>query len=82
MSSWRWGWAYWRTWRSIPSGTRTGAAGRQSVVCAAHRLDRPQAGQFQHNFAWQFIQLCNPELALAEIQARAMSNEPLLDYQI
>ncbi len=39
-------------------------------------------GQFQHNFAWQFIQLCNPELALAEIQARAMSNEPLLDYQI
>ena len=39
-------------------------------------------GQFQHNFTWQFIQLCNPELALAEIQARAMSNEPLLDYQI
>lgn len=41
-----------------------------------------EQGQFQHNFAWQFIQLCNPELALAEIQARAMSNEPLLDYQI
>ncbi len=39
-------------------------------------------GQFQHNFAWQFIQLCNPELALADIQARAMGGEPQIDYQI
>lgn len=39
-------------------------------------------GQFQHNFAWQFIQLCNPELALADIQARAMGGEPVIDYQI
>lgn len=39
-------------------------------------------GQFQHNFAWQFIQLCNPELALADIQARALHGEPLIDYQI
>lgn len=39
-------------------------------------------GQFQHNFAWQFIQLCNPELALADIQARALRNDGVLDYQI
>ncbi|WED77301.1 HTH-type transcriptional regulator Cbl [Aeromonas allosaccharophila] len=39
-------------------------------------------GQFHHNFAWQFIQLCNPELALADIQARAMGSEPALDFQI
>ncbi len=39
-------------------------------------------GQFQHNFAWQFIQLCNPELALADIQARAMGSEPAIDFQI
>lgn len=39
-------------------------------------------GQFQHNFAWQFIQLCNPELALADIQTRAMGGEPQIDYQI
>ncbi|MGL5322859.1 MAG: HTH-type transcriptional regulator Cbl, partial [Aeromonas veronii] len=39
-------------------------------------------GQFHHNFAWQFIQLCNPELALADIQARAMGCEPALDFQI
>ena len=39
-------------------------------------------GQFQHNFAWQFIQLCNPELALADIQARAMGSEAAIDFQI
>ena len=39
-------------------------------------------GQYQHNFAWQFIQLCNPELALADIQARAMGSEAAIDFQI
>lgn len=39
-------------------------------------------GQYQHNYAWQFIQLCNPELSLADIQAQALGNEPPLDYEI
>lgn len=40
-------------------------------------------GQFQHNFVWQFIQLCNPALSLTDIQSRVMGAvENSLDYQI
>jgi len=39
-------------------------------------------GQYQHNFAWQFIQQCNPQLALSDIQARVFGSEPMLDYEI
>ena len=39
-------------------------------------------GQYQHNFAWQFIQLCNPALASSDIQARVFGSDPVLDYEI
>lgn len=39
-------------------------------------------GQFQHNFAWRFIQLCNDELSLSDIQARVFGLEPMLEYEI
>ena len=39
-------------------------------------------GQFQHNYALQFIQLCNPELSLSDIQARILGQEEPLDYEI
>lgn len=39
-------------------------------------------GQFQHNYALQFIQLCNPELSLSDIQARILGQEQALDYEI
>lgn len=40
-------------------------------------------GQYQPNFVWQFIQLCNPALSLSDIQGRVLGqqeDEP--DYQI
>ncbi len=42
-------------------------------------------GQLQRKYAWRFIQLCNPELSLTEIEEKVLSaqaNEPALDYQI
>lgn len=39
-------------------------------------------GQFQHNFAWQFIQLCNPSLSLTDIQARVFGTDQVPDYEI
>lgn len=39
-------------------------------------------GQFQHNFAWQFIQLCNPALSLTDIQARVFGLDQAPDYEI
>ncbi|TCW00277.1 HTH-type transcriptional regulator Cbl [Biostraticola tofi] len=42
-------------------------------------------GQLQRKYAWRFIQLCNPELSLTEIEEKvltAQANEPALDYQI
>ncbi len=39
-------------------------------------------GHFQHNFAWRFIQLCNPALSLVDIQARVFGTEAQPDYEI
>ncbi|WP_114193420.1 HTH-type transcriptional regulator Cbl [Edaphovirga cremea] len=41
--------------------------------------------QLQRNYAWQFIQLCNPTLTLAEIKDKVFSeqiDQQVLDYQI
>jgi len=39
-------------------------------------------GQFQHNFAWHFLQLCNPALSLSDIQSRVLGNDDHYDYEI
>jgi LysR family transcriptional regulator, cys regulon transcriptional activator len=39
-------------------------------------------GQFQHNFAWQFIQLANPQLSVTDIQARVFGTDQVPDYEI
>ena len=39
-------------------------------------------GQFQHNFAWHFLQLCNPALSLSDIQNRVLGNDDHYDYEI
>ncbi|MDU3888698.1 MAG: LysR substrate-binding domain-containing protein, partial [Serratia liquefaciens] len=40
--------------------------------------------QLQRNYAWQFIQLCNPTLSLTEIKDKVFSSqlETVIDYQI
>ena len=38
-------------------------------------------GQYQHNFVWEFIRLCNPALSLSDIQGRVFG-EPAMDYEI
>ncbi|KFK94297.1 MULTISPECIES: HTH-type transcriptional regulator Cbl [unclassified Serratia (in: enterobacteria)] len=40
--------------------------------------------QLQRNYAWKFIQLCNPALSLTEIKEKVFSAqlEPVIDYQI
>lgn len=40
--------------------------------------------QLQRNYAWKFIQLCNPTLSLTEIKEKVFSAqlEPVIDYQI
>jgi len=41
--------------------------------------------QLQRNYAWHFIQLCNPSLSLTEIKDKVFSqqlDEPVIDYQI
>ncbi len=42
-------------------------------------------GQLQRKYAWRFIQLCNPQLTLSEIEEQILSpyaSEPVVDYQI
>ncbi|TNV13118.1 HTH-type transcriptional regulator Cbl [Buttiauxella sp. B2] len=40
-------------------------------------------GQLQRNYVWRFIELCNPELSVADIKRLALeSEETALDYQI
>ena len=40
-------------------------------------------GQLQRNYVWQFIELCNAGLSLAEIKRQAMEpDEVVIDYQI
>lgn len=40
-------------------------------------------GQLQRNYVWRFIELCNPELSVADIKRLALeSEETVLDYQI
>lgn len=39
-------------------------------------------GQFQHNFAWQFIQLANPQLSVTDIQAKVFGTDQAPDYEI
>jgi LysR family cys regulon transcriptional activator len=40
-------------------------------------------GQLQRNYVWRFIELCNPELSVADIKRLALEpEETVLDYQI
>jgi LysR family cys regulon transcriptional activator len=40
-------------------------------------------GQLQRNYVWRFIELCNPELSVADIKRLALEpDETVLDYQI
>ncbi|MCE0802505.1 MULTISPECIES: HTH-type transcriptional regulator Cbl [Buttiauxella] len=40
-------------------------------------------GQLQRNYVWRFIELCNPELSVADIKRLALEpEETILDYQI
>jgi LysR family cys regulon transcriptional activator len=40
-------------------------------------------GQLQRNYVWRFIELCNPELSVADIKRLALEpEETALDYQI
>ncbi|MRT13843.1 HTH-type transcriptional regulator Cbl [Enterobacteriaceae bacterium RIT711] len=40
-------------------------------------------GQLQRNYVWRFIELCNPELSVADIKRLALEPEvTVLDYQI
>ncbi|MCA1920562.1 HTH-type transcriptional regulator Cbl [Buttiauxella noackiae] len=40
-------------------------------------------GQLQRNYVWRFIELCNPELSVADIKRLALeAEETVLDYQI
>lgn len=40
--------------------------------------------QLQRNYAWRFIQLCNPTLSLTEIKDKVFSSQldAVIDYQI